>query len=83
MPDSLFEVLGGLIDSLAVVLDNLGWWMGVLGPEGDPVKCIAMEEVGCECVTMEEVVYGATDIDTAADCRKIVRGRRDFRHLFA
>ena len=41
--------------------------MDVLGPDGDPVKCVAMEEVKCECVTME-VVCGATDIDTAADC---------------
>ena len=56
------------MDSLAVVLDSLGWWMGVLGSEGDPVKCVTMDEVGCECVAMEEVVCGATDIDTAADC---------------
>ena len=39
----------------------------MLGPDGDPVKCDAMEEVGCECVTMEEVVCGATNNDTAAD----------------
>ena len=62
MPDSLlFEIMGGFVDSLTVVLDNLGWWMDVLGPDGDPVKCVAMEEVKCECVTME-VVCGATDI---------------------
>ena len=42
--------------------------MGVLDPDGGPVKCVAMKEVECECVTMEEVVCGATDIDTAADC---------------
>ena len=58
MPDSLlFEVIGGLVDSLAAVLDNLGWWMNVLGPDSDPVKCVAMEDVGCERVTMEEVVW--------------------------
>ena len=69
MPDSLlFEAIGGLVDSLAVVLDSLGWWTGVLGPDGDPVMWVAMEEVGCGCVTMEEAVCGATDIDTAADC---------------
>ena len=38
----------------------------MLGPDGDPVECIAMEELRCEWVTMEEAVYGATD--TAADC---------------
>ena len=58
MPDSLlFEVIGGLVNSLAVVLDNLGWWMGVLGPDGNHVKCVAMEELGCKCVTMEEEVF--------------------------
>ena len=40
--------------------------MGVLGPDGEPVKCVTVEEVGCECVR-EETVCGATDIDTAAD----------------
>ena len=69
MPDSLlFDVIGGLVDSLAVVFDSLGWWLGVLGPDGDPVKCVTMEEVGCECVAMEEAVCGATDTDAAADC---------------
>ena len=39
MPDSLlFEVIGRLIDSLTVVLDNLGWWMGMLGPDTDPIR---------------------------------------------
>ena len=42
--------------------------MGVLGPDGIPVKCVAMEEVGCEGMTMEEVVCGAANIDTVADC---------------
>ena len=67
MPDSLlFEIIEGFIDSLTVVLDNLGWWMDVLGPDGDSVKCVTMEVVGCgECVR-EEVVCGGTDIDTAA-----------------
>ena len=64
MPNSLlFKVIGGLVDSLTVVLDNLGWWMGVLGPDSNPAKFMAMEEVGCECGTC-----GATDIDTVADC---------------
>ena len=91
MPDSLlFEVIGGLVDSLAVVLDSLGWCTGVLGPDGDPVKCVATEEVACECVTMEEVVCGVTDIDTAVDSvlgprfrprRKIIGCCCNFRHL--
>lgn len=42
--------------------------MGVLGPDGNPVKCVAIEEVGCECVTMEEAVCGGTDINTAVAC---------------
>ena len=86
MPDSLlFEAIGGLVDSLAVVLDSLGWWTGVLGPDGDPVNCVAMEEVGCECETMEEAVCSATD--TAADCvlgpaERLLGAVAIFRHLW-
>ena len=65
MPDSLlFEIIEGFIDSLTVVLDKL-WWMNVLGPDGDSVKCVTMEVVGCSKCVREEVVCGVTDIDTA------------------
>lgn len=41
--------------------------MGMLGPDDDPVQCVTTGEVGCQCVMMEEVVCGATNIDTAAE----------------
>ena len=42
MPNSLlFKAIGRIIDSLAVVLDSLRWWTGMLGPHGNPVECVA------------------------------------------
>ena len=40
----------------------------MLGPDGNPVQCVAMEDIGCKCVAMAEAVCSATNIDAAADC---------------